>query len=102
MKKKTGWIAAAAAAVLVAGCASSGTKAGMEPGGDGEVVMCSKCQSVWVTRPHQVGKVTVYRREKVMECPDCDSAVMNFFKTGKFAHTCKTCGDNLAACPLCK
>lgn len=37
-----------------------------------------------------------------LACADCASAAENFFKTGKFEHACKTCGDSLTACPACK
>lgn len=60
---------------------------------------CPKCETTWVTRPDTVGKVTVYRTEKKMKCEDCTSAVANFFKTGKLAHACKTCGD-INACKV--
>lgn len=58
--------------------------------------MCSKCKMVWVRRPHQTGKATVYRSEQAMQCPDCKSAAANFFTTGKWQHTCTACGDNLS------
>lgn len=58
-----------------------------------QALSCPKCQKTWVTRPHHTGKVTTYRTEQSMECEDCTSAVANFFKTGKFEHTCKTCGE---------
>ena len=65
-------------------------------------VMCAKCQTVWVRRAEHINKVTVYHNEQVMECPDCRSAALNFLTTGKWKHSCKTCGDNLSACALCK
>ena len=67
-----------------------------------QAVMCAKCQEVWVRRAELQNKTTVYRDVKVMECPDCKSAVANFFTTGKWQHTCKTCGENLAECTVCK
>ena len=91
----------AGAVVLVAGCSTPGPKAKAETGGE-QVVMCSKCQMVWVRRSHTVGKATVYRKELVMECPDCKSAVANFFTTGKWQHTCAACGENLSECAMCK
>lgn len=56
-------------------------------------VTCPKCEMTWVQQSHQVGKTTVYTTEQKMECPDCKSAVANFFKTGKLEHTCKACGE---------
>lgn len=95
----TGMLVAGLAGIL-SGCSSmsAGNKT------DEQAAMCSKCQTVWVSRPHQIGKsqATYYTKEKKMVCPDCESAVKNFFATGNFAHTCKTCGDSLVACPVCK
>jgi hypothetical protein len=90
---------AAGLAVILSGCSTMGGGKADEP-----AVMCSKCQTVWVSRPHRVGKswATVYSRQKKMVCSDCESAAKNFFDTGKLEHTCKTCGTNLVACPLCK
>ena len=84
------------------GCSTDRPSSIVEPVSDEPVVMCARCQTVWVSSPHHVGKATVFRREEKMVCPDCDSAVVTFFKAGKFEHTCKTCGDGLAACPKCK
>ena len=60
-------------------------------------VTCSKCATTWVRHPVQFEKTKVYRTEKSMNCEECNSLVANFFKTGKFEHTCSTCGD-LKAC----
>jgi hypothetical protein len=68
----------------------------------GRAAMCAKCQMVWVKQPHQVGRATIYSQKQEMRCPDCKSAVANFFTTGKWKHTCKTCGDNLSECAACK
>jgi len=92
----------AGAAVLMTGCSTTCHKTDAAMGADDQAVMCGKCQTVWVSRPHQINKVTVYRKVKTMSCPDCDSAAANFFKTGKFEHTCKSCGDSLMKCPVCK
>jgi hypothetical protein len=66
---------------------------------DEAAVMCAKCEAVWVKDKIQVGKITQYVSRKKMLCDDCKSAVENFFKTGKWEHTCKTCGD-LTACEV--
>ena len=86
----------AGGALVLAGCRTAGTTA------EDEAVMCAKCQTVWVRRAHTINKTTTYRNEKSMQCPDCDLAVVNFFKTGKFEHTCKTCGDSMKACKACR
>jgi len=70
---------------------------------DDSVVMCAKCKTVWVNRPVTVGSsgkggVVIYRQEKAMQCADCESAVVTFFKTGKLNHDCKACGSELTHC----
>lgn len=102
-----GWLAGmlvTGVAMFVPGCATTPSNAGAAAGDKEQAIMCAKCQTVWVSRPRQVGvvKFITYRNEKVMECPDCRSAVMNFFTTGKWEHTCNVCGTNLMVCPLCK
>lgn len=92
----------AGAVALIAGCASTCPKAGEAASAGDQAVMCGKCQTVWVSTPHAINKVTVYRKVKTMACPDCESAAANFFKTGRFEHTCKACGDSLTPCPACK
>jgi hypothetical protein len=54
----------------------------------------------YVKVPDTGGKSRVvgYRSEKRMECPDCKSAAENFFTTGNWQHTCKTCGDSIEVC----
>lgn len=85
-------IATAAAAFLVG--LPIGTVRAEEEGSDKDAaLMCAKCETVWVKVPRQVGKTTVYTSQKKMLCEDCKSAVANFFATGKFEHTCKSCGS---------
>jgi hypothetical protein len=93
------FMACAAATALVSGCMTTNSTASKEVQ---PAVMCAKCETTWVRSPQTLGRATVYSRHKKMTCPDCNSAAENFFKTGKFEHTCKTCGDNLSACPACK
>jgi hypothetical protein len=65
---------------------------------------CDKCKTVWVRRPVQVGPTgktsgfVMLRNEKSMECPDCESAVATFFKTGSLKHNCDHCGGTLNHC----
>lgn len=66
-------------------------------------VTCSKCKTVWVKRPYNEGSAKtgtryVLRDEKVMQCPDCESLVETFFKTGKLKHRCVSCGGTLEHC----
>ena len=64
--------------------------------GEGKAVFCPKCEAVWVMEPRVVGKTTVYVKTKKV-CEECTTAVANYFKTGKFGHTCTKCGD-MTAC----
>lgn len=55
------------------------------------VVMCDKCRiSYELTGSHSVRHPT-----KVMICPDCDSAVENFIKTGRLKHHCSHCNGTM-------
>ena len=71
----------------------------------GKAVMCDKCKTVWVSRPTSISAGTkggpgyiVYRDVKSMECPECESAVATFFKTGSLQHRCKHCGGTMTHC----
>ena len=67
-------------------------------------VTCDKCKTVWVKRPVQVGPMgktsgfTMLKSEASMSCPDCESAVATFFKTGSLKHSCSHCGGALNHC----
>jgi ribosomal protein S27E len=66
-------------------------------------VTCSKCKMVWVERAYNTGYAKhpgayVPVNSKVMVCPDCESAIVTFFKTGKLKHSCAHCGGNLTHC----
>ncbi len=65
-------------------------------------VACSKCKTVWVSSPSTVNpgskSYLVYRDAKTMACPECESAVETFFKTGSLKHHCGHCGDTLIHC----
>lgn len=66
-------------------------------------VTCDKCKTVWVKRPEQVGPTGksnfyVLKDTKTMACPDCESAVATFFKTGSLKHSCSHCGGALVHC----
>lgn len=73
--------------------------------GPGKAVMCDKCKTVWVSQATPVGGGTkagpgfvVYRDVKSMECPECENAVVTFFKTGQLKHRCSHCGGTLSHC----
>ena len=93
--------AAVAAAVFVAGCQSTGASqaTASTPPLD-KAVACSKCEVTYVKVPVDGGKgrIVGYSTKKTMECPDCKSAVENFFATGELKHTCRTCGDTMSMC----
>jgi hypothetical protein len=105
--KKLSLVALVAGGGLVAaGCQSSGgaSAAKAEPASPAtQAVMCSKCEVTWVKQPITAGggkdwRILGYTSRKSHECPDCRSAVNNFFTTGKLEHTCKTCGDAMEVC----
>lgn len=60
-------------------------------------VGCEKCKTVWVPGAGP-SKATGYQMTKRMVCPDCVSAVENYFKTGELKHTCASCGSALKHC----
>lgn len=67
-------------------------------------VTCDKCKTVWVKRPVQVGgygkssSFYALQDAKIMTCPDCESAVVTFFKTGSLKHHCSACGGTMTHC----
>ena len=58
-------------------------------------VMCDKCKMVMVKVPDPT---TSNHDAQTMVCPDCKSAMENFFKTGKLKHTCSYCGGTMTVC----
>src|SRR3954471_19686993 len=85
------------ATVLVAGCQSSPPATATDH--SGHALNCDKCKVTYVRVPDTAkGRVVGYTTRKEMECPDCKNAAANFFATGKFEHTCKTCGDSMEVC----
>lgn len=62
-------------------------------------VYCPSCEMIWVEMPDFNDPYGLARvPAEVMECPDCHNAVVSFFKTGKFEHTCDACGAELVHC----
>jgi hypothetical protein len=64
-------------------------------------VFCPKCKMVWVEMtdfddPYRMSTIP----GEAMECPDCESAVVHFFKTGQLEHACSTCGAELVHCTV--
>ena len=83
--------AAIAAGLMMTGCETTKTASSHD------AVGCEKCKTVWV-RGGGTGKSAGYSMTKRMVCPDCVSAVENYFKTGELKHTCATCGHALQHC----
>jgi len=54
-------------------------------------VMCDRCKTTWVVRGDSMGKLVRYTREKAMVCPDCESAVTHWMRTGELKHACSHC-----------
>lgn len=84
-------------AAFMSSCQSTGAALGTD------AVTCDKCKTVWIKAPTQTGSsgkggFVTYRDVKTMECPDCQSAVVTFFKTGVFKHTCSHCGGAMTHC----
>ena len=87
------------AAALLAGCQSSDHQPASAAAASEQAVTCSKCKVTYFQTPVAKNSVVKYTTSK-MECPDCKSAAATFFSTGKFQHSCKTCGDTLEICEL--
>lgn len=94
--KLTAITAAIVAALTMVSCQST------SPSASGSAVMCAKCKTVWVKTATTVGPpgkgYIAYRDAKTMTCPDCESAVTTFFKTGSLKHHCAHCGGTLVHC----
>src|SRR5688572_6415688 len=99
------------ASIFALGCQSSNPRlasqqsasASQVPDQVAKAVTCSKCKVTWVKYPITPGggkshRIIGYGARKSMECPDCRSAVENFFTTGQLRHTCATCGDAIEVC----
>lgn len=72
---------------------------GPEPAPGDSAVFCAECKTVWVLSaeyddPYQIYSVPT----EISSCVDCENAVYHFFKTGRFGHDCKSCGDSLVHC----
>lgn len=73
------------------------------PASPANAVTCDKCKMVWVEHPYNTGYakhpgVYIPVKSKVMVCPDCESAIVTFFKTGQLKHHCAHCGGTLTHC----
>jgi hypothetical protein len=87
------------AGLILSGCTANGGAQAPTATASTQAVSCSKCEVTWVKVPDTAkGRVVGYTNRKSMVCPDCKDAVANFFATGNFQHTCKTCGDSMSLC----
>jgi hypothetical protein len=87
------------AGMFVVGCTANNKPAESSVVTTAGAVACSKCEVTWVKVPATgKGPVVGYTTRKSHVCPDCKDAVANFFATGQFQHTCKTCGDSMEIC----
>lgn len=64
----------------------------------GTAVTCSKCETTWVRRGHQMGKITVYTTDKSMNCSHCDAAAKGRLSGTDTRGSCTMCGEGLANC----
>ena len=77
------------------GCGSVHEPHAESSGASDHAVMCDRCKTTWVVRSEPVGKLVRYTREKKMVCPDCESAVLHWMKTGELKHACSHCGGRM-------
>lgn len=61
----------------------------------GMAMMCDRCETTWVVRPEGTGRLVRYTRQRAMVCPECQSAVETWWKTGVFKHSCSRCQGKL-------
>ncbi len=89
-----------ATTVALTGCQATTRTRSMAPSDQPKAAICPKCEVVWVegldmNDPY----MGTYQTEKVMRCSGCESAIANFFETGKLASTkCTGCGGKLKQC----
>ena len=75
--------------IALSGCASSATSAKSEM-----ALMCPKCETVWVRKPHWTAgfRDRVYISKSEMTCPTCDKMAKSYFEDGKSVlHNCPDC-----------
>jgi hypothetical protein len=85
---------ALAALLSLVSCQTTGSS-----GGPTEAVTCAKCKMVAYERVGTVNKQIAVLRTEHMTCPDCDSAIKNYFSKGiALRHTCSACGGALVHC----
>lgn len=81
---------------MVAACTSVQEQAGTS---EAMGVMCNKCKTTWVAGPvGKPGGYSIYRTSRKMQCPQCETIVETFFRTGRLEHSCPGCGGTMSRC----
>lgn len=73
--------------------------AGATAGGE-KTRACSKCAVTYVkvAQTDARGRVVRYTSHPHMKCPECKTALQNFFATGKLQHACTHCPAAMETC----
>jgi hypothetical protein len=84
---------------IVAMASLSSCQTASSAGGPTEAVTCAKCQMVAYQRVGTTNKQVTILRTEHMTCPDCETAIKNYFTKGiALRHTCSSCGSALVHC----
>jgi hypothetical protein len=84
---------------IVAMASLSSCQTASSAGGPTEAVACPKCQMIAYERVGAQNKQVTVLRGETMTCPDCESAVKNYFTKGMaLRHTCSSCNSKLVHC----
>lgn len=63
-----------------------------------QAVTCAKCETTWVRKARQLGKVTVYTTSSSMKCSHCDKAAKGRLAGTDTKLSCTDCADGLTTC----
>ncbi len=92
-------VLAAAAALLISSCTSMRPQSGTTRVSG---LTCDKCEAIWLPTVAATGKpgsgYHTYRMSRKMVCPDCENIMATFMRTGKFSHSCPSCGGQITRC----
>jgi Zn-finger nucleic acid-binding protein len=94
-------IVAFLALTFMSGCASQKATSLRMESQNARAVSCPKCTTVWIDSydmndPYMMTITT----SPVTQCAGCEEAAANFFKTGRIAHGCSICGEDLQLCEV--
>jgi len=91
-------VSLAAAVFIVAACTPVQEQAGAK---ESVGLACNKCRTTWVSSGGgKPGGSTIYRTSRQMKCPQCETLVETFFRTGQLAHSCPGCGGTVSRCTV--